>query len=193
MPGIETINPQNPEERRKMLETFRPDAEDTEDKMTDEEMPLEKLEVTSLAEGAAEGQEEIEKGLAKFANWEEKIPHADPEKLKQFIEFCERGERNDPLVQKYPEFRNKYKEIRSQALAQLETTGLHIISQNINKAKKETPQARAEDIETAIRDLDVAIETWQEKAASPKTLLAKKERLQRLISDAREMRDAQMH
>ncbi|HDQ22844.1 MAG TPA: hypothetical protein ENN28_02595 [Candidatus Uhrbacteria bacterium] len=196
MPGFETINPQTPNERRKMLSSFTPApeknmAEEIEDENITE-TPVEKLNVTSLAEGAAEGQQEIAKGLAKFEQWEEKMEKAEPDKLKEFVKFCEKGQEKDPLVEKYPDLKTNYQELKRKAIALLEEQGLDIIINNLKEAAKKPAIDKAEDIETAIYDLDASIKTWQKKAEDPQTLKADQEKLKRLVFDAKQIQAAQM-
>ncbi len=194
MTPFETINPQNNNERRKMMEAFTPTpAEQNFDDDDDKEKPQEKLEVTSLAEGMAEGQQEIQKAKEKFGKWEEQLPKAKPEALKRFIEFAEKGAQEDPLLKKYPDFKNQYERLKSEALALLGEEGLHMVSQEINAARKKGFQAKTGDIGMAIEDLNGMLAAWESKLENPQTNEAEKQKIQRLMMDAKEMRDAQLN
>ena len=143
----------------------------------------------STAESFEEGQRDIAGGLAKFNKWEEDMQKASKEKLAEFVDYCERGMINDPLVKKHPDLKSYYSNLRRKAISLLENKGLEKIVQKFKEAKSMSPEQQMDAIENNIKDLDAAINAWEKKASDPKILKAERERLTRLIFDAKELVD----
>ncbi len=121
-----------------------------------------------------------------------KMEQATPEKLVEYVKYCEKRIGSDPRIKTYPGLDESVRKAERKALALLEDQGLEMVSKKIMAAKKLTPAEKANITETVIDDLDQMITYWQKKSEG-KIDLASSEKLKRLMFDAKTLKDSQFN
>lgn len=121
-----------------------------------------------------------------------KMESATPEKLQEYIAYCEKRIKSDPRIKTYPGLDESYRNAQRKAMALLEEQGFYLVSKKILAARKLDPTAKAQATETIIKDLNYMLNDWQKKFegnVSP----AKSERLGKLIFETKALRDSQFN
>ena len=121
-----------------------------------------------------------------------KMESASPEKLLEYIAYTQKRIDSDPRIKSYPGLDESYRNAQRKAMALLEDQGINMVTRKIMGAKKLAPAEKAKATENIINDLAYMQNYWQEKLQS-KLPPATAEKLQKLMFDAKTLRDSQFN
>jgi len=130
--------------------------------------------------------------IDKFKKFDKGIERASTEKLKEFIEFCEKGMNNDQAIVKFPDLKQSYIDLRTKALKRLgmyaaEVLPITKVFSSIKAAEQVGDMKSISLMNMAKNDLEILISALNMQMQSGVILEANKAKINEDLDMAKEL------